>query len=349
MGQLLNADVSDAQMRNVENRLTALEQKKGANGVINPNARPQVKDGADLFLTFDLLLWQAHENGLGYAIKNEGVDTTPTEGRVKHPDFDWNWGFRTGLGYNLPHDGWDLFANYTRLNSTADQRSTNADSDDILFGTVNAPSVARAFGTATKAKNHWHCDLNMIDLEMGREFYVSKWLSLRPFAGFRTAWVDQEFNVDYQGGTLAVTGQTYDIDQKNKYWGFGLRTGINALWTLGSGVSFYSDAAISLLHGFFKVKYEAELEHVNEKTLNDVKDSYHVSRAITDLAIGLQYDHMFFNDAFHLGIRAGWEHHMFFGQNQFLHFVDDQASGVFVANQGDLTYQGWTLNVRFDF
>ena len=68
-----------------------------------------------------------------------------------------------------------------------------------------------------------------------------------------------------------------------------------------------------------------------------------------DMMAGLRYDHMFYNDRFHLGLQVGWEHHIYFSQNQFPVFVDDVSKGSFVSNQGDLTFQGWTFAARFDF
>ena len=72
-------------------------------------------------------------------------------------------------------------------------------------------------------------------------------------------------------------------------------------------------------------------------------------KAVTDLQLGLRWARMFDNDRWGLMLQAGWEHHMWFGQNQMLRFTDNTTQAAFVVNQGDLSYQGWTLNVRFDF
>jgi hypothetical protein len=47
LSNLSFADGDTAQMRNLENRVSALEQRKGASGMINPQGRAQIKDGAD--------------------------------------------------------------------------------------------------------------------------------------------------------------------------------------------------------------------------------------------------------------------------------------------------------------
>ncbi|HEY4713060.1 MAG TPA: Lpg1974 family pore-forming outer membrane protein, partial [Aquirhabdus sp.] len=111
------------------------------------------------------------------------------------------------------------------------------------------------------------------------------------------------------------------------------------------------DAAFSLLYGCFKTAF-----HELDRSLSGigspyaaVHNSFRQTAAITDLQLGLRWDHMFSKDRYHFGIQAGWEHHMFFSQNQLTHFVDDAEIGNFVLNQGDLTTQGWTLSARFDF
>ena len=58
---------------------------------------------------------------------------------------------------------------------------------------------------------------------------------------------------------------------------------------------------------------------------------------------------VFFWERYHIGIQAGWENHMFFNQNQFIRFTDSNAQASFFANQGDLTLQGFSARVRFDF
>ena len=197
---LVNAQNDNAQMRNLENRVTTLEQRRGASGMINPPGRPQIKGGADLFIYGDLIYWNAHENGLSYAVVNEGADDNLAHAQVKNIHGKWNWGFRVGAGYNLPHDGWDL--NFTWLRFTDNGRKrVHGGSNHFIFPTLAAagdPILAVAdTGSCNKAHGHWRLRLNQLDLDLGREFFVSKWLTVRPHFGLRTDWIHQKLNVDY--------------------------------------------------------------------------------------------------------------------------------------------------------
>lgn len=345
-----HADTSDAQMRNLENRVSALEQKKGANGMINPSGRPQVKDGADLFFTGDWLIWQAHENGLSYAVKADNT-TSFDKSSVDDLHFDWDFGFRVGLGYNTAHDGWDLYANWTWFQNHA-HGSVHVPSTERIYP-VQASAGDIASDTATKSHAHWRLALNMIDLEMGREFFVSKWMTLRPFVGVRNAWVRQKLHIDYEHLLLSGVADSEEIDCRfnNNYWGIGLRPGLNTQWGLGHGFSFYGNTAFSLLYGFFSLDQDETNESLAGVTSHfmDNDQSYRVGRAIAEIQLGLRWEHMFANDHAHFSIQGGWENFMFFGQNQFKRFVTSSSAGIFAANQGDLTIQGWTLAMRLDF
>jgi len=337
----VHADVSDAQVRNLENRVSALEQRKGATGMINPSARPEVKDGADVFFTGDLLIWQAHENGLGYVIKSKGTALNNSSTKELHSKY--SPGFRVGLGWNTPHDGWDLYANWTRLHTKA-RGSVNTGASSTLYPTLEAPAYVAAAPNASHA--HLKLHLDMIDLELGREFFVSKWLTLRPFVGMRTAWIKQRLNTDYVG-----VASTYNTNMKNNYWGVGVRPGLNTQWGLGCGFSLYGNTALSLLYGFFELDQDQYSVTTADVTSSNIANAHslRVGRAIAEVQLGVRFERMLAKDHLHFSIQAGWENLMFFGQNQFDRFVSSAAPGVFVSNQGDLTLQGYTLSLRLDF
>lgn len=345
---------NDAQMRNLDYRMQALEAKRNSCALVNPAARPTQKCDWGGYVTVDPLLLKAQENGLEFAVESFDAGTPILSGksRAKSIDFNWNWGFRAGLGANLPHDGWDIYLDWMRLRAHA-HRSLHAGFDEFLLPVWAHPggSVQGDFGndSATGASSRWKLHLNEIDLNLGRQFFVSKWLTLKPHAGFRTAWINQKDRIKYKGlsENPAATGE---VDMKCKYWGLGVNAGLNTQWGLACGFSLIADYSASLLYGYFN-SFHNENMILGDVSTNDFtfRDFYHVGRIITDFLIGLRYDYLFDNETYHLGIQAGWEHHMYFGQNQFIRFSASDAPGNFFANQGDLTLQGFSAQVRFDF
>lgn len=327
-----------------------------------PSARPEVQDGIDLFISADLLILKATETGLSYAVADYLSDSTSIrKGHVRNLNFDYNYGFELGLGCNLSHDGWDAILNWTWFRDDQKKKTDNDDGRHTLFTTLISPkaisaSVNNDLAFATSAHADWHLKLDLLDLEMGRDFSASKWLSLRPFFGLRSAWIRQHYTVDYKNvSSLFQNGPSFDlykVHMINNYWGFGPRIGLNSQWGFGSGFSFYGNAAIAVLYGYFDV---SDLEKSNSSALDnediqkEVKNSFHATKAATDLEIGIQWDWMFLNDAFHLGLHAGWQQQIFFSQNQFMRFTNPIEQGQFLQNQSDLGFQGFSIGARIDF
>lgn len=351
---LVNADVDSAQMRNLENRVNALEQRRGASGMINPPGRPQVRDGADLFIFGDLILWNTHQNGMPVAVVNDDTSINLSDSTVKTIHSDWDFGFRVGVGYNLPHDGWDLSLSWIRL-YTDGHRRIHAHDDDFIFPSrIHPNDPIGGANTCQKTRSTWHVRFNQLDLDLGREFFVSKWLTLRPHFGLRSDWIRQKWETNYRNFANTPFPNKVEAEYKDEWWGIGLQGGLDTQWGLGAGWSLFGNVATAIVYGFHDIDYEDEDTPAGQQTdshgkFADVDQTYRISHPILDLMMGLRYDHMFYNDRFHLGLQLGWEHHVYFSQNQFPVFTDDVADGILVSNQGDLTFQGWTLAVRFDF
>ncbi len=351
----LQADISTPQLNSLEQRVSALEQKKSTGGMINPVGRPEVRDGADIFFMADFLVWQAHENGLSYAVKGQSGQPTASalyNSSAKTMHFDWDCGFRVGFGWNTPHDGWDILTNWTWFENTAHGKA-EVSSSALLLSTDNYPAANEGLDGFRSAQAKWRLHLNLIDVELGREFFVSKWMTLRPFIGVRSGWVHQKKIITLGDATPSDSQKGALTIDKCNFWGFGPRSGLNTQWGLGCGFSIIGNGAVSILYGNFQGNdlQQQRLSGTSNNTVVNNTDSVRVSRAISELVLGLRWDKMLADDSLHLGIQAGWENLMFFGQNQFKNFsgTTQTSAGNFVSNQGDLTIQGWTLSARLDF
>ncbi len=333
--------VDDMQVRNLENRVNALEQRRGANGMINPPARPVVRDGVDLWVQAEVLFMHATEDGLAYSIKNEGPGPV-VDGSVKNVGYDWNWGFRAGIGYNLPHDGWDILLNWTWLRSNENKKeSPNA--PEVVLQTQTAPTQAAVAGTSAKGRARLHT--NFLDFELGREFFVSKRLTLRPFAGVRAGWLNRNFRYEYH-----VPGAENEGHNHNRFRGAGLRGGLNTQWGLCHGWSLFADLALSLIYGKQRLHSHQDQEADGVETrIQHVHNHWTTVRPMIDLGAGLRWDHLFNCDAYRLRIQLGWEQMTLFGFNKDMNFVNANAPGKYTFNQGDLSWSGLALQFRFDF
>lgn len=342
---------------------------EGPDRPINPSVNPRVRE-PDVNVFGAAFFWNAHEDGLEFVVENE-VPPSQFQGNLvdadyKNPHFSWNWGFKVGAGYGMQRDGWDIDILWTHFQTHA-KKNVQADSDTTLLPLWSGfASTAGGTLTATNANAHWKLHLDLIDLELGREFWTSKWLTLRPFVGLRGVIIHQKYNITHQGGSWGIAPNflTNKVHLKDYFKGIGIRAGLNTEWELGWGFSAFGNAAVSIIYGRFNVKdkeknYTAAAPFTSSEVV-DTEDHFRASRAITDLALGLQWRDNFWKDRLGLTVALGWENHLFFNQNEFysVNRVGSTASAglpnntgqnVFDQRKGDLSTQGWTLSVQFDF
>jgi Legionella pneumophila major outer membrane protein precursor len=346
----------------MQQKNAALERRRG--GMVNPPARPLVED-FDVNLFGDLLIWQAHQNNLPIAIKNKATNFTSTSGyqnfqeaTVKHLHHNYDTGLRLGVDFDTMYDGWDVCLTWLSFDADADKSVFASGNQELFPSRLNlliAPFIADSDDFAVtpapvygKAHARWKSFLNQIDFDLGREFFVSRRLTLRPHFGLRTTWIRQHLKTEYSDGIIIIGRPTMSdtsVKEKNKWWGIGLEGGLDASWMLGEEFSLYANLAAAIESGFQKVKVSQEIEST-DTTFEDLKDSYRISRPILDLQLGLKWDRMLANGSYNFGFHFGWEHHVYFSQNQF---HAQESLGPIVANQGDLTYQGWTLGAHLAF
>jgi hypothetical protein len=333
----------DMQMRNLENRVNALEQRRGSNGMINPPARPVVRDGIDLWVQAEALYMHATEDCLAYGIKNNtapGVGTTIVNGRVKNVDYNWDWGFRAGIGYNLPHDGWDLLLNWTWFQARETRNETPPAPETVLPTLTPTQAVTQLSFPAAKGRASLH--MNLLDLELGREFFVSKWLTLRPFMSARAAWFNRALKFKYSNNNK-ISGHDH-----NRFRAGGARAGLDTQWGLGSGWSFFGDFALSLLYG--KQRLHSHQDSPNGGRIQHLHNAWSAVRPMLDLAFGLRWDHLFgCGDAYRIRIQLGWEQTSLFGFEKDMNFVNGSLPGKYTYSSGDLAVSGVGLQARFDF
>ena len=306
----------------------------------NTPVRPMVENGYDFWLMGDVLLWQAVEENLTYVYTGNGSNRT-----LHTVDFDWDWGFRLGAGYNMPRDGWDLDLYWSHIRNNAHAHK-HADLPETSLFQVWTTASDLFPGTANEAESHWHIHLDQLDLDLGRQFYVGKHLSIRPYAGLRSAWIFQKYKVEVTGTAAGGASLEQEAELKNRFWGFGFVAGMDSDWQLGWGISLYGEADMSILLGFFDIDQKGEQ---NDSSIWSQDKSFRAGRAIMDLGLGLKWARLFYNDRFGLTLKGGYEYHLYFNQNQFILSNGNSSFELFNPVNGDLVYQGVIGSIQFDF
>ncbi|MBA3957847.1 MAG: hypothetical protein H0X51_05580 [Parachlamydiaceae bacterium] len=332
----------------------------------------------DWYFKADALILKACEDGLAYgtAVTTTGpTSASPTatiNSRVKnvHPKYDV--GFRLGFGYMLPCDCWGLAVNWIHFSTHTNSHFDRNFAFDNETGTGNY--FFPAYGAsvynfvelngidATEAR--WKLNLDVIDVELGRPFCVSECITIRPHIGIRAAWIRQTYNIENSVHVIATDAEVVvqDIHLRTNYQGVGLRGGLDTEWDLGCGMSLYGNAALGVLYGNFDVKSREHWIFFPGTTNSfepEEKDEFCACRAITDAGLGLRWKQNFCCNTVGLILQVGWEHHYFFGQNQFEDFADIGGPVAFFPNlgevkngqarRGDLCVRGVTISARLDF
>lgn len=328
---------------------------------INPSAAPIASHGADFFSTASFIYWNAKMEGVAYAGDGRAqVGTAPpasfSRGSIKDVTANCQPGFKVGAGLNFKRDGWDLFLNYTWLNpashhNSAEQHlSHGALRTEWVVPTINNPSPIIL--PLLSAHNHWKMSFNVLDVELGRSFYISSKLTTRPFIGCKAAWLTQQNRINYELDLSVVNPTIFpsnvNITMKQDFVGFGLRGGMNTAWELAKHWSIYGNFAVSLLWSEFdnsrkdsQITQALKAQSSSFFTSFDVKENFHTLRPVLEMALGLMYSHDFYQGKSRLIVYAGWEEQFWYKQNEFIAPVN--------LNDGDLTLQGLTTGIGYAF
>lgn len=328
----------EAQIRNLENRVSALEQRKNGGGVILPSAGANLDDDVGLCFDAELLIWKAHQTGMNFA---QGlVSTTTNKSPFLKPNFSFDPGVRLQIGLRPNHDDWQIDAIWTHFYTKA-KRSYENNQEGLLPLFETAPSIQ----ASNALSSVWRVNLNMIDLELSRACFMSKWMSLKPFIGIRNAWLYQKYNV-----SAALAASTLAESQmRSNLWGIGPIAGFDIKFGMGEGFYFFNNTSGSLLWGLFKNSQASVAQTSSTTTRYPRSMDVHTSTFNLDMSLGLGWDKRFDDNHYRLSIRAAWEHHIFFNTNFFQSNASQANFVAFDSVNGNFTTEGFTLAFRFDF
>jgi len=318
---------------------------------ISVEAQPWVRNCvAEPYLVADFIYWKVQEDGLDHAQKGVGVTTNPvtSKGKVYEPDFSFEPGFRVGLGLNLAHDGWDLLLRYTWINTHVIDTASVDPALERLEPLWTHASESLFLGGLQQARSDWDLHTSVLDFEWGRNYYISRFLTLRPFFGLKGFWLNQDYLLDYTGflDPARTTFGESKVHSGQDSWGFGIRFGTQTAWYFSHHWSVYADLALTAAWTKFDLERrdrvliaatntDAEVVHLDY-------DRYAMT-PIMELGIGLRWEMWFNDDSYHALIQAGWEEQLWWGFNRLYRIDVPYAVG------GNLQYQGLTMKFQFDF
>lgn len=253
----------------------------------------------------DALYFQPLENGVSYAL---------VDNKILSPDFTTHFGFRAKAGFILPHDCFQLSAQFLHFHA---RTSTEKKGEEFfsLWTFENTPQ--------SEIFNMWRLHLGLADLFLSRSWRVSSCVCLSPFWGLRYGEIRHKLKQDD------------DVCMKNKFWGVGPEVGFTGNWDLCHWLSLFARSGISLLFGKFYVHQDIE----TVRFFDEFKQTVNV----LEMALGFRLQGPGFFG------QAAFEIFVFPSQNQLVRFLDTNAPGVFAANQGTLSMHGLSFGLGINF
>jgi hypothetical protein len=183
----------------------------------------------------DLLIWNVREGAAEnwaqeIALPGPGVP----HGSVNLIDapFEWNAGLRVGASRQVDDD-FDVGLCYTNFFTQARNRASGQVYSAFLGNFYVDNANGAVFGPHYEsAEIDWDFDFHTIDFEIGRTCKLDPSLTLRPFAGLKSAIIDQTIHSRWQGPindpphTYLFKSAVENIQQD--FWGIGPSLGVTA-------------------------------------------------------------------------------------------------------------------------
>lgn len=388
MGGAIFLTTSAFTYMDMDDRLDSLEKQMQEISSSNPqetlgasfrSSRPETNN-TRFFGTFEILYWHPKLGGTEYAYTGDyqEIETgkgpfpfpLPPKGDVKENDLGWDVGLRVGLGYKTPHNDWDVVARYTWY-SLHDSSSHQKTYPSNLFSIRSIVVVP-----CDRVKSHIDIDLNNVEMELARSFFLSKNFSVRPHIDAKSTWIDLDQKIHYTISTAPYIAEEIKqhevkITEDCRFWGVGPRAGIDTSLYIGDGFSILGEIAGSILYSSFKTSMKQNFpfpdpEDTHLSTLFKVKHRFHRFIPFVQMFLGLKW-HTYLNDHRQfLQLKLGYEAQYYWRVNQMLSVagaVTDSgritqdgeevsvfgARSAFVPMTEDLSFYGITGEVRLDF
>jgi len=360
----LMGDDFDARLNRVASEIKELRinNEQGAPAFQNVTSRPQY-DGWRLYTTGEFLYWKVQEDSMQYSAKSEGL-TNPNRANVfpieksSSSEFSSSYepGFRIGLGFHHPHDQWDFFAKWTRLQVDDHPGDQFSEGDPFLFGlfakvlqTPWSVNLGANVPVLSMTNPKWHFDYDTADFEVAREFFVSKALSLRPHIGARGLWIDQKNSTDYSVFIFAPTDA--NVTNKQKISAGGLKGGFDLGFHVGNYFHIFGKIAGSLVYGRVNASSVGTLLRTPTDLirLDGPRKKNHFFPNI-ETGGGIEVGGNLFKDRIYLSGNVGYEFIQWFGTNYMVDLIGlAGALDTLSFRHGDLGIHGLTAGLRLDF
>jgi hypothetical protein len=243
--------------------------------------------------------------------------TTVITERHREPHWEWDSGYRVGIGYSFGGcDNYDIQLYWTHINGRAHHRRSGD-------------------------RGHWKLEYDVVDLTFGQRYQMCKFM-VRPFVGVRFARIHQKLRSDLETtvteGTLTST-LFEEIRQREHFDAVAPEVGVNTLWNFCGCWSVYGDFAFAPYYGHVHARSERTSTLPVAVTVRNLRAKRCFNSVATDSAFGIKWDTVFSGcgcSNMTFGLKLGIEAHRIYD------FSD-------LGSDGTLTMVGGTVSAVLGF
>ncbi len=320
-----------------------------------PSIKPDLKSDIGISLSADFLYWQTSQTGNSYgqvanfhtSIPNPAGEFCYSFGDYKNPEYQLDPGVRVSLGFRPHYDHWHIDFVWTYMNSKAYGYSDLPGLFETWVIIPNSlfyvPQILN--NNSVNANATWSPNYNTIDLDINREIPFGKYFALKAHFGLKSLWLDEKYHIfalaAYTAEVPPLTVVNSESNMVQKIWGIGPMIGLDSFWKVYKGFNLFGKAAFSLVYSEVKSTVLGQFFNGTEPVvLTDMTSNFQTVLPEMDLILGGEYDLYFYDNKYHLSLRAGWELITLFNAN-FL--------GASYSSLGDFNMSGLTTGFDFDF
>lgn len=303
-----------------------------------------------------------YQGGTDFAETVKASDFVPTGqvpyGTNKPLDFDFDWGFRAGIGYQAANSRQSLTASYLYL-STHAQRSINfafpttkptppptpgfvTPTVDPQINPINfsqailAPGFelgGKTTGEFFNAFSNWDLHFNMLDILFSKKVSQKGCMSFEPFIGIKglAIWEIQTIN-------LAKENATVHLKQKNSLKGVGAIAGFNLDWIITNWLSLLGTIDGALLVS--KIETNRTSDNGIPSLLWTGTSNDYKGTPVIDGMLALRGVYCWKSGRF-IDLKIGFEEHYVF--DTMKHYILNSDSST------DLSLMGWFATIGVGF
>ncbi|NGX34168.1 MAG: hypothetical protein K1060chlam1_00518 [Candidatus Anoxychlamydiales bacterium] len=293
------------------------------------------------FITADFIYWESLADQLDLGTVNI---TAPLPQKFEIIKFNTSYqpGFKVGVGTRFKTDDWDLYSQYTRLH---EKESTSYNPANKLgnFLTSWFQTDPGSFDLSQITSNivaSWKVDLDKVDLELGRSYYLGSKLIAKPIISLSYHSIDQSYALSLTEGTTVQR-----VSVKNDSWSLGPRFGFSTSWFMYKGFNLFGSIYLSLMFAENQISGSGNEDLISYRV---TKVDKHILRDVEEFVIGLGWGSYFTNDRWHFNISLAYEAQRYSHTN-YMSYVSQMNSETNEVKPGDLYMHGMTISTRFDF